>query len=77
MDAELIIYYTIPIMKFEIKMFLQGIVVNGVIVIVTAWCVRMRGPTYVSAFNPLALVVVALACSLMFDENLHVGRYVN
>lgn len=49
---------------------------SGVVVIVIAWCVRMRGPMFVSVFNPLMLVLVAIAGSLMLDENLYVGRYI-
>ena len=48
---------------------------SGLVVIVIAWCVRMRGPMFVSVFNPLMLVLVAVADSLMFGENLYVGRY--
>lgn len=54
---------------------LQGIVTSGLMVIVTAWCVRMRGPMFVSIFNPLSLVLVAIAGSLLLDENLYAGRY--
>lgn len=48
---------------------------SGLMVIVTAWCVRMRGPMFVSVFNPLSLVLVAIAGSLLLDENLYAGRY--
>ncbi|XP_054813339.1 WAT1-related protein At1g68170-like [Prosopis cineraria] len=52
----------------------SGIVVSGVIVVVMAWCMRMRGLAYVSAFNPLMLVFVALTGYFMLDEKLHLGR---
>jgi len=55
----------------------QGIVASGIMVIVIAWCVGMRGPLYASAFNPLMLVLVAIAGSLMLDENLYLGRYIH
>ncbi|KAJ1434973.1 EamA domain [Sesbania bispinosa] len=51
----------------------SGIVASGLVVIVTAWCIRMRGPLFVSVFNPLMLVLVAVAASLMLDENLYLG----
>jgi len=51
-------------------------VASGIMVVVIAWCVRMRGPLFASVFNPLLLVLVAIAGSLMLDENLYVGRYV-
>ncbi|KAG2396307.1 WAT1-related protein [Vigna angularis] len=51
----------------------SGIVASGIMVVVIAWCVRMRGPLYASVFNPLLLVLVAVAGSLMLDEKLYVG----
>ncbi|XP_040874415.1 WAT1-related protein At1g68170-like [Glycine max] len=53
----------------------SGIVVSGLVVIVTAWCVRLRGPLYALVFSLLSLVIVAIFASLMLDENLYVGRY--
>lgn len=54
----------------------SGIVASGVMIIVIAWCVRMRGPLYASIFNPLMLVLVAIAGSLMLDENLYIGSVI-
>ncbi|XP_028801002.1 WAT1-related protein At1g68170-like [Neltuma alba] len=54
----------------------SGIVVSGAMVVVMAWCVHMRGPLYVSAFNPLLLVFVALAGCFMLDEKLHLGSVI-
>ena len=49
---------------------------SGIVVIITAWCIQMRGPLFASVFNPLMLVLVAITGSLMLNENLYVGRYV-
>ncbi|KAJ1434972.1 EamA domain [Sesbania bispinosa] len=54
----------------------SGIVASGIMVVVIAWCVRMRGPLYASVFNPLMLVLVAIAGSLMLDENLYLGSVI-
>ncbi|XP_028801005.1 WAT1-related protein At1g25270-like isoform X2 [Neltuma alba] len=54
----------------------NGVVASGIMVIVIAWCVRMRGPLYASVFNPLMLVLVAIAGSLMLDENLYLGSVI-
>ncbi|XP_061337172.1 WAT1-related protein At1g68170-like [Gastrolobium bilobum] len=51
----------------------SGIVASGLVVIVIAWCIQMRGPLFASVFNPLMLVLVAVAASLMLDENLYLG----
>ncbi|XP_031736703.1 WAT1-related protein At1g68170 [Cucumis sativus] len=53
-----------------------GIVGSGAMVTVMAWCVRMRGPLYVSVFSPLMLLIVAIAGSLFLDEKLHLGSVV-
>ncbi|XP_057419732.1 WAT1-related protein At1g68170-like [Lotus japonicus] len=53
-----------------------GIAASGVMVVVTAWCVRMRGPVFVSVFNPLLLVLVAIVGALILDENLYVGSVI-
>ncbi|KAK7328225.1 hypothetical protein VNO77_22327 [Canavalia gladiata] len=54
----------------------SGIVASGIMIVVIAWCVRMRGPLYASIFNPLMLVIVAIAGSLMLDENLYLGSVI-
>ncbi|WVY95269.1 hypothetical protein V8G54_034357 [Vigna mungo] len=54
----------------------SGIVASGIVVIITAWCIQMRGPLFASVFNPLMLVLVAIAGSLMLNENLYVGSVV-
>ncbi|XP_052203921.1 WAT1-related protein At1g68170-like [Diospyros lotus] len=51
----------------------SGIVASGVMLTFMAWCVQMRGPLFVSVFNPLMLVLVAIAGSLLLDEKLHLG----
>lgn len=45
-------------------------------VILTAWCLHMRGPLFVSIFSPLTLVSVSIVGSLLLDEKLHLGRYI-
>ncbi|XP_062079522.1 WAT1-related protein At1g25270-like [Humulus lupulus] len=50
-----------------------GVTASGLGVILIAWCVHMRGPVFVSVFNPLMLVLVAIAGSLILDEKLHLG----
>ncbi|XP_065629826.1 WAT1-related protein At1g25270 [Quercus suber] len=52
----------------------SGIVCSGVVVAVIAWCIQARGPMFISIFNPLSLVIVALVGSLVLEEELHLGR---
>ncbi|CAA0831051.1 WAT1-related protein [Striga hermonthica] len=51
----------------------MGIMASGIMWVFTMSCVRMRGPLFVSVFNPLLLVLVALAGSLLLNETLHLG----
>ncbi|OVA16861.1 Drug/metabolite transporter [Macleaya cordata] len=50
-----------------------GILASGLMVTLIAWCVHVRGPLFVSIFNPLMLVLVAIAGSILLDEKLHLG----
>ncbi|XP_028095523.1 WAT1-related protein At1g68170-like [Camellia sinensis] len=54
-------------------LIVQGIVASGVTCTFMAWVVQMRGPLFVSIFNPLMLVLVAIAGSLLSQEKLHLG----
>ncbi|KAF8404426.1 hypothetical protein HHK36_009311 [Tetracentron sinense] len=51
----------------------SGVIASGLIVSLIAWCIRVRGPLFVSVFNPLMLVLVALAGSFLLEEKLHLG----
>ncbi|XP_049344170.1 WAT1-related protein At1g25270-like [Solanum verrucosum] len=50
-----------------------GVVASGLAIIFLMFCVRMRGPLFVSIFSPLMLVCVAIAGSLFLNEKLHLG----
>lgn len=50
-----------------------GIVAFGLVVVIIAWCIKKRGPLYVSAFNPLQLLLVDIAAYLFLDEKLYLG----
>ncbi|MED6134147.1 hypothetical protein PIB30_034550 [Stylosanthes scabra] len=52
-----------------------GIVPSGIALVLISWCVRLRGPLFASIFNPLSLVIVTIAASLILDERFFVGRY--
>ncbi|KAI3979313.1 hypothetical protein MKX01_020521 [Papaver californicum] len=53
-----------------------GIVHSGVTITLIAWCVNVRGPLFVSIFNPVGLVLVAFADSILLNEKLHLGTYI-
>ncbi|XP_058216852.1 WAT1-related protein At1g09380-like [Rhododendron vialii] len=41
-----------------------------------AWCVKRKGPLYVSVFSPLLLIVVAILNWMLLQEKLYVGTVV-
>ncbi|CAI8617844.1 unnamed protein product [Vicia faba] len=50
-----------------------GIVTSGLVVVATAWCIKMRGPLFASIFSPLQLFLVVIAAYFMLDEKLYLG----
>ncbi|XP_059311249.1 WAT1-related protein At1g68170-like [Lycium ferocissimum] len=50
-----------------------GIFCSGVMYTIIAWVVRMKGPVYVSVFNPLMLIMVAITGYLFLGEKLFLG----
>lgn len=38
---------------------------------------RTRGPVFVTAFNPLSMVIVAILSSFILSEILYLGRYIS
>lgn len=51
----------------------SGVVASGVMVTLLSWCIRIKGPLFVSIFNPITLILVALAGSLLLNEKLYLG----
>ncbi|OMO55873.1 Drug/metabolite transporter [Corchorus capsularis] len=56
--------------------FYSGTISTGLIMVATTWCIRLKGPLFVSIFGPLALIYVAIAGTLVLNETLHLGRKV-
>lgn len=50
-----------------------GILASGVCFTLLAWCVNLKGPLFVSAFNPLMLVLVAFAGVFVLNEYVTIG----
>ncbi|TYI49545.1 hypothetical protein E1A91_D12G042600v1 [Gossypium mustelinum] len=59
--------------SYTFWLLIQGIAVSGLTCTIVIWCVRLKGPLYGSIFNPLMLVLVALAESLLLDTKLYLG----
>ncbi|CAH2033959.1 unnamed protein product [Thlaspi arvense] len=54
----------------------SGVVVSGLAMPLVAWCVKTKGPLYVTMFSPVRLVIVALAGSFALEETLHLGSII-
>ncbi|KAF3624458.1 hypothetical protein T459_03622 [Capsicum annuum] len=55
------------------KVINGSLVGSGVVVILMTWCSLKRGPLFVSTFNPVTLLFVALSCVMLLSEALYVG----
>ncbi|CAI9098500.1 OLC1v1035162C1 [Oldenlandia corymbosa var. corymbosa] len=51
----------------------SGLLGTTVVYSLITIAIAMRGPLFVSAFNPLILVIVAIVGSLVLEEDLHLG----
>ncbi|KAL8171370.1 hypothetical protein V2J09_023174 [Rumex salicifolius] len=50
-----------------------GVVVSGLILFVQLWCTEEKGPVFVTMFNPLSTLLVAVLAYFVFGEKLFVG----
>ncbi|KAL2230063.1 WAT1-related protein At4g08300-like [Sesamum indicum] len=50
-----------------------GVVVSGIIIFVQLWCTEAKGPVFVTMFNPLSTILVALLAYFVLGEKLYVG----
>lgn len=55
---------------------MQGIICAGAGYYISGVIMRERGPVFVTAFNPLSMVIVAILGSFMLAEQLVLGRYI-
>ena len=54
----------------------QGIACNGFTFFVQLWCTEIKGPVFVTMFDPVAAIMAAMLAYFIFGENLYVGMYV-
>ncbi|XP_022141583.1 WAT1-related protein At4g08290-like [Momordica charantia] len=53
-----------------------GIVGSGIAYYFQALVMKTRGPVFVTAFNPLCMVVVSIMASIILSEKLHLGSVI-
>ncbi|KAB1219185.1 hypothetical protein CJ030_MR3G008348 [Morella rubra] len=50
-----------------------GVAVSGLVVFVQLWCTEERGPVFVTMFNPLSTILVAVLAYFVLGEKLFMG----
>ncbi|XP_059447253.1 WAT1-related protein At5g07050-like [Corylus avellana] len=50
-----------------------GVVVSGLIVFIQLWCTEKKGPVFVTMFNPLSTILVAILAYFVLGEKLYMG----
>ncbi|XP_039132909.1 WAT1-related protein At4g08290-like isoform X2 [Dioscorea cayenensis subsp. rotundata] len=64
------------IIGFDIKLWsilYGGIVCSGLIIFIQLWCTEEKGPVFVTVFNPLSTIMVALLAYFVLGERLYTG----
>ena len=52
----------------------QGVVMSGLVIFIQLWCTEEKGPVFVTMFNPLSTILVAVLAYFIFGERLYMGR---
>ncbi|KAJ7954733.1 WAT1-related protein [Quillaja saponaria] len=50
-----------------------GIVCSGLIIFIQLWCTEQKGPVFVTMFNPVSTVLVAVLAYFILGEKLYLG----
>jgi hypothetical protein len=53
----------------------QGVVCSGVAFYVQGLVTQVRGPVFVTAFQPLCMIITAVLGSTILKEDITLGRY--
>nr|GLL40238.1 WAT1-related protein At2g39510-like [Ipomoea trifida] len=53
---------------------LQGLVRSGAVYYISGIIMKVKGPVFVTAFNPIGMVIVAIIGSFVLSEKLYLGR---
>lgn len=53
---------------------MQGIICSGVAYYIAGIVMKKKGPVFVTSFNPLTMVIVAVMGSFIFAEELDLGK---
>ncbi|KAJ0538419.1 hypothetical protein HanRHA438_Chr08g0344011 [Helianthus annuus] len=65
---------------WDVKLFAaiySGIICSGSAYYISGVVMQERGPVFVTAFNPLGMVIIAILGSSILAEKLNMGRYIS
>ena len=54
--------------------FMQGIICSGFAFYIQGVIMKEKGPVFVTAFNPLCMVLVTIIGSFVLSETMYLGR---
>lgn len=54
---------------------MQGIVCSGIAYYVQGIVMKERGPVFVTAFNPMCMIITAILGTIILAEEITLGRY--
>ena len=54
--------------------FIQGIICSGFAFYIQGVIMKEKGPVFVTAFNPLSMVLVTIIGSFILSETMYLGR---
>ncbi|KAI6693486.1 hypothetical protein NL676_021196 [Syzygium grande] len=53
-----------------------GVVCSGLIIFIQLWCTEEKGPVFVTMFNPLSTILVAILAYFVLGEKLYMGSII-
>ncbi|XP_038722604.1 WAT1-related protein At5g07050-like isoform X2 [Tripterygium wilfordii] len=53
-----------------------GVAVSGLVVFIQLWCTKERGPVFVTMFNPVSTILVAILAYFVLGEKLYLGSII-
>ncbi|XP_004237143.1 WAT1-related protein At2g39510-like [Solanum lycopersicum] len=53
-----------------------GIVMSGLVVYIQLWCIEQKGPVFITVFNPVSTVLVAVVAYFVLGEKLYTGSII-
>ncbi|XP_051127863.1 WAT1-related protein At4g08300-like [Andrographis paniculata] len=53
-----------------------GVIISGIVTFIQLWCTEAKGPVFVTMFNPLSTLLVAVLSYFVLNEKLYVGSII-